>query len=353
MKNFEKYKNLMQSCDAFLLTGRPNRMYCAQFDVAEGIAFLTAGEAFYFTDSRYIESAQKNLPDFTVLEVNREHGYLSRLNDAICARSVKTVGFEEREMTHGAFLRYEKELKAALSPMQEQLDALRQSKEPWEIERMKTAQKITDRTFSDLLDVIRAGMTEKELEAELIYRLYQNGAERPAFDPVVVSGPNTSMPHGVAGSRTLQYGDFVTLDFGALYGGYCADMTRTVALGFVSEQMHEVYQTVLQAQLAGLSATKAGKTGKEIDAAARNVICEAGYGEYFGHAYGHSLGIEIHENPNASPSNEEKMPVGAVVSAEPGIYLPEKFGVRIEDVVIFTPDGCENITKSAKNLIIL
>jgi Xaa-Pro aminopeptidase len=161
------------------------------------------------------------------------------------------------------------------------------------------------------------------------------------------------MPHGVAGQRVLREGDFVTMDFGVIYRGYCSDMTRTVALGRVNEKMREVYGIVARAQEAGIAATRAGKTGREIDAAARDVITQAGYGEYFGHGYGHSLGIEIHEAPNCSPGCETPMPAGAVCSAEPGIYLPGEFGVRIEDVVIITPEGAENITHSPKELLIL
>ena len=196
-------------------------------------------------------------------------------------------------------------------------------------------------------------MTEKELQAELIYCLYKNGAEGPSFDPIVVSGPNTSLPHGVATDRVIQEGDFITMDFGVLYNGYCSDMTRTVAVGYVTEEMEKVYNTVLKAQLAGIAVTKAGVTSKEVDGAARQVIADAGYGAYFGHGYGHSLGLEVHEAPNCNPGGETPMQVGVVSSAEPGIYLPGKFGVRIEDVVVFTEDGCENITKSPKNLIIL
>ena len=161
------------------------------------------------------------------------------------------------------------------------------------------------------------------------------------------------MPHGVPGERVLQYGDFVTMDFGCLYKGYCSDMTRTVALGFVTEEMDKVYHTVLEAQLAGIAVTKAGIAGRDIDGAARKVIADAGYGAYFGHGYGHSLGLEIHEAPNANPSNDQPMPAGAVCSAEPGIYLPGKFGVRIEDVTVITENGAEVLTKSPKNLIIL
>ena len=218
---------------------------------------------------------------------------------------------------------------------------------------MRKAQAITDKAFSEEITRLKAGMTELELQAELIYCLYKNGATGLAFDPIVVSGPNTSLPHGVAGNRVIAEGDFVTMDFGASYMGYCSDMTRTVAVGFATEEMKKIYNTVLEAQLAGLAASKAGVPGKDIDGAARKVIADAGYGEYFGHGYGHSLGLEIHEAPNPNVRNEEGMPVGAVASAEPGIYLPGKFGVRIEDTCIFLEDGIEILTSSPKNLIII
>ena len=174
-----------------------------------------------------------------------------------------------------------------------------------------------------------------------------------SFSPIVVSGPNTSLPHGVAGERVLREGDFITLDFGVLYHGYCSDMTRTVALGYATEEMKAVYATVLKAQTTAIAATKAGMVGRDIDAIARKVITDAGYGPYFGHGYGHSLGLEIHEQPNPNPGNPNPMPAGAICSAEPGIYLPGKFGVRIEDVVIITEEGAIDITKSPKELIVI
>ena len=237
--------------------------------------------------------------------------------------------------------------------MSRQINRFRAVKESWELDRIRKAQEITDLAFSQILTKIKAGMTEKQLQAELIYCLYQNGSEGLAFDPIVVAGPNTSKPHGVAGEREIRAGDFVTMDFGAMYGGYCADMTRTVAVGFVTEEMEKVYNIVLEAQQAGLAETKAGLIGSQIDGAARKVISDAGYGKFFGHGYGHSIGMECHEWPNCSPSANEIMQAGMVCSAEPGIYLPGNFGVRIEDLVIFTADGCENITKSAKNLTIV
>lgn len=355
MKNIEKYQSLLETgeVDALLLTSVYNRLYAAQYRVAEGVAVVTREGAYYFTDSRYIEAAEKNLKGFTVRMTHPGSSEIERINEVIGEHTIKKLGFEENDMTYGDYLRYNEALHAVLVPMQAKIDAFRATKEPWEIELMRKAQAITDQTFSELCKIIQAGMTEKELEAELLYRLYKHGAEGPSFDPIVVSGPNTSLPHGVPGERKLEFGDFITMDFGCIYGGYCSDMTRTVALGFVSEEMDKVYKTVLKAQLAGIAATKAGVAGRDIDGAARKVIADAGYGDYFGHGYGHSLGILIHEAPNTNTRNDQPMPAGAVVSAEPGIYLPGKFGVRIEDVTVITETGCEVLTKSPKNLIIL
>lgn len=354
MKNLEKYISLLHSPEeGLLLTSRVNRRYAAQFDIAEGLAIVAEKGCRYFTDSRYIESAEKNLQGFEVLMVDREHSYVQRLNDAIADFGLKELGFEEAYITYAEYCRFDEKLNAALKPRQKEISGFRAVKEPWEIEIMRDAQRIADKAFLEILKKIRVGMTEKELCAELIYALLCNGAEGLSFDPIVVSGPNTSLPHGVPGDRKLQEGDFITMDFGVLYKGYCSDMTRTVALGSVTEEMRKVYDTVLQAQLAGIAASRAGVQGKAVDAAARDVIAQAGYGEYFGHGYGHSLGLEIHESPNCNVAGEAVMPAGTVCSAEPGIYLPGKFGVRIEDVVVFQEGGCENITGSPKELIIL
>ena len=189
--------------------------------------------------------------------------------------------------------------------------------------------------------------------ARLQYLMLAGGAENMSFDPIVASGPNGSMPHAVPTDRKIQDGDFVTMDFGCIYQGYCSDMTRTVAVGHVTEEMEKVYNVVLQAQLAGIAAAKAGATGHDVDAAARKVIEDAGYGPYFGHSFGHSVGVEIHESPNATPANNKPLPLGAAVSAEPGIYLPGRFGVRIEDVVVLQEGGCQDITLAKKDLLIL
>ena len=353
MKNIEKYLSLLNGeVDGLLLTSRYSRHYGAEFDIAEGVAIVTKAGCRYFTDSRYIESAENNLKGFEVLCVDGI-GYNKLLNQAISDFSVTTLGYEENYLIVAELMNYEKNLNAKLVPYNNAINGFRGVKEAWELDNMRKAQAIADKAFAEVLPRIQVGMSELELQAELIYCMYKNGAHGLSFDPIVVSGPNSSMPHGVAGERKIQPGDFITMDFGVLYNGYCSDMTRTVAVGFVTEEMEKVYNTVLEAQKAGLAITKAGVPGQDIDAAARKVITDAGYGPYFGHGYGHSLGLEIHESPSPNARNAEPMPLHAVASAEPGIYLPGKFGVRIEDSVIYTENGYENLCTSPKNLIIV
>ena len=354
MKNLEKYLSLLNGeVDGLLLTSRYSRHYGAEFDIAEGVAIVTRAGCRYFTDSRYIESAESNLKGFEVLMTDRQHTPFQRLNDAIADFGVTTLGYEEDYLTVAELQGYEKNLNAKLVPFNKPIFDFRASNEEWEIDLMKKAQAITDKAFEEVLPRIRVGMSELELQAELIYCMYKNGGTGLAFDPIVVSGPNTSLPHGVAGERKIQAGDFVTMDFGASYMGYCADMTRTVAVGFATEEMKKVYSIVLEAQNSAIAATKAGVTGAYVDGVARKVIEDAGFGENFGHGYGHSLGLEIHEAPNMNTRNQEPLPAMAVCSAEPGIYLPGKFGVRIEDVTILTEDGAIDITASPKKLIIV
>ena len=353
MKNIDKYLTLLDGeVDGLLLTSRYSRHYGAEFDIAEGVAIVTKAGCRYFTDSRYIESAENGIKGFEVLAMDGV-GYIKRINDAIADFGVTALGFEENYLTVAEYMGYEKNLNAKLVPYNKQINGFRGVKEEWELQLMRKAQDITDKAFAEVLTRIKTGMTELELQAELIYCMYKNGATGLAFDPIVVSGPNTSLPHGVAGERKIQAGDFVTMDFGASYMGYCADMTRTVAVGFATEEMKEVYNVVLEAQNAAIAATKAGVTGVFVDGVARKIIEDAGYGENFGHGYGHSLGLEIHEAPNMNTRNQEPLPENAVCSAEPGIYLPGKFGVRIEDVTILTADGAIDITASPKNLIIV
>ena len=215
------------------------------------------------------------------------------------------------------------------------------------------AQRIAEKALEETLPLIRPGLSEQELAAELTYRMMRHGAHKNSFDPIAITGAHTSMPHGVPGAALIRDGDFVTMDFGCVKDGYCSDMTRTVAVGSATDEMKNVYDTVLRAQKAGIDAARPSATGVEVHNAAASVIAGAGYGEYFGHSFGHGVGLDIHESPNASPRNGSPLGEGAVISAEPGIYIPGRFGVRIEDVLYLTGDGNVDITKAPKELIIL
>lgn len=339
--------------DALLLTGESNCFYATGF-LGEGVTVVTKQGAHYITDSRYTEAAEKTIGAAAkVWEMSRENPMSVLIRRVLEEAGAEKIGFEEEVMTVAQHKVFSEKLDCTFVPASKLLTSLRGSKDAEEIERMEGAQRIAEGALHQLLKEIRIGMTEKEIAARLQYLMVSAGAEKLSFDTIVASGPNSSMPHAVPTERKIEKGDFVTIDFGCVYRGYCSDATRTVAVGEVSDEMRAVYNIVLEAQLAGIAAAKAGVSGKEIDGAARQVIEKAGYGKYFGHSFGHSLGIDIHENPNATPGNEEAMPVGAVISAEPGIYLPGKFGVRIEDVLVLEEDGCRNITAFPKELLVI
>lgn len=357
MDHFQKIADRLEQygLDAMLLTNEANRYYASGFHSSgtDGVALVTRKGNYYFTDSRYTEAAGRVIKNAHLEEVGRGRGYGMLIGEIIEKESLRRIGFEDAYMTVQDYERYRKVLKCELVPASDLMWELRIVKDEEEIEALVAAQRIAERALEDILKEIRPGVTEKEIAARLQYLMLHYGASDMSFDPIVVSGPNGSLPHGVPSEKEIQAGEFVTMDFGCIYRGYCSDMTRTVAVGFVTEEMRTVYETVLKAQLAGIDAACAGATGKEVDGAARSVIDEAGYGAYFGHSFGHGVGVEIHESPNASPMNEKPMPAGAVISAEPGIYLPGKLGVRIEDVIVLTEDGCRNITKAPKELLVL
>ncbi len=353
MNHLEHIAAHLDGLDAILLTSEANCYYATGF-MGEGIALVTRRGSWYFTDSRYTEAADKAIGDAAVIrEVSREKPFSVLINEALAEAGAEKAGFEEQRMTVAEHAVYSEKLHCTLTPASALMTELRGSKDEEELSCMTAAQRIAEGALEQILKEIRPGMTEKEIAARLNYLMVSAGAEKTSFDTIVASGPNGSMPHAVPGMRKVREGDFITMDFGCVYKGYCSDMTRTVALGRPSDEMRNVYDIVLQAQLAGIAAAKAGVTGAAIDGAARKVIQDAGYGAYFGHSFGHSLGIDIHEAPNAAPGNDKPMPDGAVVSAEPGIYLPGKFGVRIEDVMILRPDGAQVITKAPKALLVL
>lgn len=340
--------------DAMLIVSEPGERYAVGFQ-GEGYVLVTREGSQYSTDGRYIEAAQKQVTGAEVVLISRERSHLALARDFLEARGLKRVGFESAAVSVAQYRRWQESFPEGceLIPAQELLDGLRASKDREELAAMVQAQKITDAAFGEILNYIRPGMTEQEVAARLVYELLRRGARKVSFDPIVAAGANGSMPHAVPGETVIQKGMFITMDFGCVYDGYCSDMTRTVAVGQPTQEMERVYETVLAAQKAGIAAARAGIPGRELDSAARKVIEEADYGDYFTHSFGHSLGLEIHESPNASPGETRTLPAGTVISAEPGIYLPGRFGVRIEDVLVLEECGCRDITQSPKNLIVL
>lgn len=341
--------------DAMLLTHEANRFYASGFHSSgtDGAALVTGKKCYYFTDSRYTEAAGRAVRNAELREIAPGRGYTVRVKEALAEQGVRRLGFEDSCMTVREYEIWKKALDCGFVPASALPAELRQVKDPEELETMIAAQRIAEKALEDILREIRPGATEKELAARIQYLMLHYGAEDKSFDPIVVSGPNGSLPHGSPSDREIRAGEFVTMDFGCVYQGYCSDMTRTVAVGFVTEEMRRVYETVLAAQRAGIAAARAGVTGKETDAAARRVIEDAGYAPYFSHSFGHGVGVEIHEAPNASSANDKPLPAGAVISAEPGIYIPGRLGVRIEDVIRLTEDGRENLTLAPKELLVL
>ena len=339
--------------DALVLTGEVSRRYATGFHSTAGAVYLSAKQAVFYTDFRYVEAARAAVTDFEVREIGVGRSYTASVNELIGQDGVQKIALEDETLTHAAFTRWATALHATAVRLEDRVTRLRVAKEDDEVEKIVAAQRIAEQAYEEVLNDIRAGVTEKEVAARLTYLMLHYGAENMSFDPIVVSGANSSKPHGVPTDKQIAAGDFVTMDFGCIVDGYCSDMTRTVAVGHVTDEMQRVYDTVLNAQLAGIACCKAGVTGKSVDGAARRVIEDAGYGDAFGHGFGHGVGLEIHEAPTASSRAEGTLPAGSILTAEPGIYLPGKFGVRIEDMLYVIEDGCINLTEAPKALCIL
>ncbi len=357
MNHFQKIADKLKenNMDAVLLSCEANRLYGCGFHSSgnDGMALITENKNYYLTDFRYIEAAEEKVTDAEIIMVSSGKDYYEQLNRIIAENNICRLGVEEDYVTVSQFSRFTTGLNCKLVFGGKMLANSRQSKDQWEIEQMIKVQRISEAALKEVLNYVRPGVSEREIAARIMYLLLSKGAEDKSFDPIVVSGKNSSMPHGVPTDKLIEEGDFVTMDFGCKYNGYCSDMTRTVAVGYATDEMEKVYNIVLEAQLKGINAAKAGVSGAYVDGVAREVIKSYGYGDCFGHSFGHGVGIEIHEGPNLSLSNNSPLPVNAVVSAEPGIYIPGKFGVRIEDVLVLKENGNENITKADKKLIIL
>ena len=339
--------------DGYLLTSESSIFYFTGFPCDAAVLLVTRTGSFFFTDSRYMEAARRVIRGVTFGD---SMYFAQQLPLLAKEHHIRTLLTETSRITVREAQRF-----AALLPDTKLLyedDAsflsrFRRKKSEEEAEKIERAQRIAEQAFAQILPTVQPGKTEKEIALALDYAMLQGGADALSFQTIVVSGENSSLPHGVPGSRRLCRGDFVTFDFGAVYAGYHSDMTRTVALGAVTDAQREIYAIMLRAQRAGIEVLRPGISCKAADAAARDVIERAGYGRCFGHGTGHGVGVEIHERPTLNPRSRETLEIGDVVTVEPGIYIPGRFGVRIEDMLLLTEDGCRNFTRTGKELLVL
>lgn len=356
MKNslIELMKKLPSNVDGAIITSDINRRYFTGMKSSAGTLLLTRNKAHFIIDFRYIEKAREVITDFTV---ELQEKYYEQVEAFFNGESAKTIAVEADCLTISELEAMKEKLPsltfATDNGLSNLISDLRSIKSEEEIGYIKKAQEITDKAFSHICNFIKEGMTELEVAIELEYTMRKLGASGLAFDSIVVSGVNSSLPHGVPSEKKIEKGDFITMDFGAAYNGYCSDMTRTVALGKISEEQQKVYDTVLKSQLMAIDAIKTGITYKSVDKVARDYIYSQGYEGCFGHGLGHSLGLYIHENPAFNMRCEDITKDNVIITVEPGVYLEQKFGVRIEDMVIIRGDSCEILTKSEKNLITL
>lgn len=341
----------IEKLDALLITNPYNRSYMTGFTGTAGVALVSAEDAVFITDFRYTKQAEKEIEGYRIVQ----HTTTIIEEVALQAKNmnVKTVGFEKDDMSFGLYELYKKEVEAELKPVSGLVEKLRMVKTPEEITVLQAAAKIADDAFEHIITYIRPGMTELDVSNELEFFMRKQGATSSSFSIIVASGLRSALPHGVATDKVIESGDFVTLDYGALYKGYISDITRTVAVGEPSDKLKEIYAVVLEAQELALQGIKPGMTGIEADRIARDYITSKGYGEAFGHSTGHGIGLEVHEAPGLSSKSETVLEPNMVVTVEPGIYLPEIGGVRIEDDIVITADGNERLTFATKELLIL
>lgn len=354
-KRIEKLRKKMAALDldGFLVTSKENRQYLTGFTGTFGWVLVTAGNVYLLTDFRYIEQARQQAPGCKLVQF-KHYAPVVTLRMLMEELEVVTLGIESDRCTVDEFeLLANQVRRKAITPLKGFVEEIRQIKDEEEIALIARAEEIGDEAFQHVLKLIKPGMTELEIAMELEFQMRRCGASGVSFDTIVASGKRSSMPHGVASSKKVEAGDFITMDFGCMYQGYCSDMTRTIALGKVDEKQETVYNLVRKAQEDALQAIRAGVAGKEIHAVAQNVFQDAGYGPFFGHGLGHSVGLEIHEEPRFSPKAEEIIQENMVITVEPGLYLSNWGGVRIEDLVVVKKDGCINLTHSPKELIIL
>ncbi|GAB2573576.1 M24 family metallopeptidase [Gracilibacillus alcaliphilus] len=341
----------LKELEALLITSPVNRRYMTGFTGTAGVVLVSQDKAYFITDFRYMEQAAQQVTDYEIVEHRGPiHEKVAELAKAMAVRS---IGFEKFDLTYGQYETYQQAMEVSLTPSDGLIEKIRLIKDEDELNILKEACKIADQAFEHILSYIKPGVKEIDIANELEFFMRKKGATSSSFDTIVASGYRSALPHGVASDKKIQVAELVTLDFGCWYQGYSSDITRTVAVGEISEQLETIYQTVLEAQLLGLEGIKPGITAAQADALTRDHIKDKGYGDYFGHSTGHGLGMDVHEAPALSFRSQVPLTEGMVVTVEPGIYLPGIGGCRIEDDIVITSNGNQRLTHSSKELIYL
>ncbi|OAA31726.1 peptidase M24 [Kosmotoga arenicorallina S304] len=353
-----RHELIKRDLDALLIFNREgsNRASCwyiSGFSGSFAVLLITNDCEYIVTDSRYFTQASMQTA-FKLIPYNGGglEGLKNILSQLISENAIKRLGFEAERITHFHFKKLLSELSVELVESDEIIKSMRMTKTEGEIEKIKKAIEVAEASLIETLNMVKPGVTEREVAARLEYEMKKRGGN-PSFETIVVSGDRSAIVHGTPSEKKISLGEFLLIDFGAIVDGYCSDITRTYAIGEPSDEMVKVYNIVYEAQRKGRETARAGITGAELHNVAKDIIANAGYGEYFGHGLGHGLGMEVHEDPTASPLNIEPLPKNSVVTIEPGIYLPGKFGVRIEDDVFLTEDGCKILTTLDRELKIL
>lgn len=349
MDRLQKIRQAMAGlpADGFIVTHPENLRYLSGFSGGEGALLISRDAALLVTDFRYWDQVALEVTEFELWKQGPK--LWQSVAEAAQKLGWTKIGFEAGALTYADYQNLGAVLPGIeLIPYTGLIEQIRVVKDEAEIERLAEAERITDQAFVKTLERIRPGVQEREIALEFDYQLRLHGAEGPSFNTIVVSGWRAALPHGAPSSKTVAAGELLTIDGGALYQGYHADMTRTVAIGKADAKQRQIYQIVLEAQIAALQYLKAGLPGREVDKVARDIIAANGYAERFGHGLGHCVGLNIHENPRLSMTETGMIPAGAVITVEPGIYLPDWGGVRIEDLVVVDETGIRNLTDSPK-----
>ncbi|MCC0629987.1 MULTISPECIES: aminopeptidase P family protein [unclassified Clostridioides] len=353
MDKLEKVREYLREYDieGFLINSPTNKFYVGNLFSSSGYVFITKEAQYIIVDFRYFEEIKRKSSLFDVVLMDKNRTHFDIINDICREQNIRKIGFEGNEVSFDSYKSMSNKLIATLKSVD--LSTLRKEKDEDEIKYIKKACEIVDATFYHIIDFIKVGMTEKQVENEIVRVIKDLGGQKESFDTIVASGIRGALPHGKASEKVIEYGDFVTFDFGAKYNNYCSDITRTICMGTINKELEEIYNIVREANEECIKVLRPGMTTGEIDKVARDIIGSYGYADNFGHNLGHGVGIMVHEYPALAPESNEILKEGMIVTIEPGIYVPSLGGVRIEDDVLITQGGCMRLTTSTKDLIVV